>query len=251
MRIAHSAGPPSLPGESKEESACKSSRARSPLAAGSPLGLQPSEGCLQPAEGGLSPARESPPDGSRSLREAEEGPPSHSLTQTDLALVRAQLRAIATQPPAGAREAEAERGGSSSRAVAAAAQEIEIETSALVHQLGGGGVRGVSSAHRAAEQGVCAAAIETCLWFGLALGEPPRNREQQQQQRQQQQQQQHDQQASLHVHVHVHVHAHVHVHVHAHLHLHLHAHLHLHLHPHLHLHLNLHPHLILPLTSVY
>ena len=114
---------------------------------------------------------------------AEEGVSSHSLSQADLVLVRAQLRAIALQPAAGAREAEAEGGVSSSQALGATAHEIsqEIET-ALPHQLGGGGV---SSSHRGAEQGVCAAAVETCLWFGLALGEPPRSLAQRQQLEQQ------------------------------------------------------------------
>ena len=83
---------------------------------------------------------------------AGEGVSSHSLSQADLKLVRAQLRAIALQPASGAREAETEGGVSSSQAVGATAHEIsqEIET-ALLHELGGGGV---SSSHRRAEQGV-------------------------------------------------------------------------------------------------
>ena len=141
----------------QEESVCKR-RERGPYAGDSPLGPQP-------AKDGLQPAKEfSTSDGGRGLSEDEGGISSHNLSEADLALVRAQLRAIATQTP-GARETEG--GVSSSQALAAAAEEIEA---AVLQQMGGGEV---SSSQGSTEQGVCAAAIETCLWFGLALGEPP------------------------------------------------------------------------------
>ena len=110
----------------------------------------------------MQPAKDS--DGGCGLSEAEGGISSHSLSEADLALVRAQLRAIATQSEGGL---QTDGGVSSSQALAAAAQDIEA---AVLHQMGGGEA---SSSHRDAEPGVCAAAIETCLWFGLALGEPP------------------------------------------------------------------------------
>ena len=85
---------------------------------------------------------------------------SRTLCEADLALVRAQLRAAAqssshlTQDLAEAQE----------ELLAETAQDIET---AVRKQLG--------SHANLPKRAACAAAIETQLWFGLALGEPPRS----------------------------------------------------------------------------
>jgi len=94
---------------------------------------------------------------------------SRTLCEADLALVRAQLRAAAqsstrlTQDLAEAQE----------ELLAETAQDIET---AVRNQMGS--CCAVSPKARGADPGTCAAAIETLLWFGLALGEPPRSLQQ-------------------------------------------------------------------------
>jgi hypothetical protein len=104
-------------------------------------------------------------DGS-TTQSAVEG--SRTLCEADLVLVRAQLRAAAQSSSLHDSEAQEEL-------LAQTAQDIE---SAVLTQLGGNAQQQSSNLRRSGEPSACAAAIETLLWFGLALGEPPRSLQQ-------------------------------------------------------------------------
>ena len=110
-------------------------------------------------------------DGSNA-RSAVEG--GRTLCEADLALVRAQLRAVA-QSYSSHTDSDAQED-----VFAETAQDIE---SAVLNQLGDS-ARQASISRRSGEPGACAAAIETMLWFGIALGEPPRSLQQQQMEKQ-------------------------------------------------------------------
>jgi hypothetical protein len=101
---------------------------------------------------------------------------SRTLCEADLALVRAQLRAAAQSSSFNIDPDEQED------ILLEAAQDIEV---AVLSQLGDS----ARQTKRSAEPGAGAAAIETLLWFGLALGEAPRSPQQQQMARQLEQQQ--------------------------------------------------------------
>lgn len=102
---------------------------------------------------------------------------SRILTEADLALVRAQLRMAAQSSSLNIDPDEQDED-----ILLEAAQDIEV---AVLSQLGDS----ARQTKRSAEPGAGAAAIETLLWFGLALGEAPRSPQQQQMARQLEQQQ--------------------------------------------------------------
>ena len=102
---------------------------------------------------------------------------SRTLTEADLALVRAQLRMAAQSSSLNIDPDEQDED-----ILLEAAQDIEV---AVLSQLGDS----ARQTKRSAEPGAGAAAIETLLWFGLALGEAPRSPQQQQMARQLEQQQ--------------------------------------------------------------
>lgn len=93
---------------------------------------------------------------------------TRTICEADLALVRAQLRAAA-QSSSLQTDCIAE---AQEELLAETAQDIET---AVWNQLG---VGVPSEPRRSADPSTCAAAIETLLWFGLALGEPPRSLQQ-------------------------------------------------------------------------
>ena len=101
---------------------------------------------------------------------------SRTLCEADLALVSAQLRAAAQSSSLNIDPDDQED------ILLEAAQDIEV---AVLSQLGDS----ARQTKRSADPGAGAAAIETLLWFGLALGEPPRSPQQQQMARQLEQQQ--------------------------------------------------------------
>jgi len=105
---------------------------------------------------------------------------SRFLCEADLALVRAQLRAAAQSSSSNIEPDDHED------ILLEAAQDIEV---AVLSQLGDS----ARQSKRAADPAAGAAAIETLLWFGLALGEPPRSPQQQQMALQLEQQQQMEQ----------------------------------------------------------
>jgi len=124
---------------------------------------------------------------------AHDADGSRTLCEADLALVRAQLRAAAQSSNLHADY------------LAEAQEELLAETAHELPQLKGGAAAAQAAAtERPADtHGTCAAAMETLLWFGLALGEPPRSNqqaeiiEQQQVQLERHQQEQAQRQAQL------------------------------------------------------
>lgn len=98
---------------------------------------------------------------------AQNADGSRTLCEADLALVRAQLRAAA-QSSSFNIDPEAHED-----ILAETAQDIEV---AVLSQLG----CARQTSKRSADPSACSAAIETLLWFGLALGESPRSLEEQQ-----------------------------------------------------------------------